>query len=194
LGTQWPALSTLVLRSTVRPDVPQQRIAALVRALECAPTLIVLKLSGLRMGDLGGTELGMALLRLLLLQRLDASNNRIGTAGFQRIAAGTKGGAANVAGGLQTDVRLRELRLGGNEARDAGTAAVAAVFHALPALEVLDLSSNGLGTAGAHALVDHLHRRQRLMALDVSGNAWQAPRPSLHSPAARRQAVCGRYN
>jgi len=62
------------------------------------------------------------------------------------------------------------LKLGYNQLRDAGTAAVASVLPHHPSLEVLDLGFNDIGDEGAMALGTSLCSNKVLKTLYLSGN------------------------
>lgn len=128
-------------------------------------------------GEQGATALAAAISTggLSSLAHLDLSGNRIRGGGMKALAD------AWTAQPLQHARRLRTLSLAGNELGDGGAAQLARLFERvgdggvvlLSGLQVLDLSSNGMGGVGLQALFTaalQAGQRLQLRDLDLSHN------------------------
>ena len=67
-------------------------------------------------------------------------------------------------------VKLKKLRLTGNQIGDAGVAALAEVAGKLPQLKYLNLSGNQIGDAGVAALAEVVGKMPQLNGLDLGAN------------------------
>ena len=124
----------------------------------------VVEVPGINLGTEGAMYLSSCLAFNSTLESLDLSQNGIGPAGTVALAENLKKNGGT----------LGSLALGSNQARDEGCAALAEALRAGAGGEVgiyeLDLSSNGIGDAGAQALADALEESPILQRLDLSNN------------------------
>ena len=80
-------------------------------------------------------------------------------------------GAAALAEAAGKLVKLKELRLSGNQIGDAGVAALAEVVGKLPQLKELGLNNNRIGDAGFAALAEAVGKLPQLEKLYLSFNS-----------------------
>ena len=119
-------------------------------------------------GDAGAAALAAALPESPRLNDLRLGGNQIGDDGATALA-NALGRFPNLSSGLHG------LRLSGNRIGDAGGIALATALRAEgTGLTRLELATNRLGDGAAAALGAALAQSQKLLAVDVDGNAWGA--------------------
>ena len=196
-------------------DLRDEGATALIDgALKCsASRLVSLDLS---FNDLGAASAD-AISRILLSQKsgltkLDLTGNKLGPQGAAGLASGLshnttltglsllgngieQEGAQKVATALTKNKTLTAIWLGDNMLKDAGTSAIVDALLSVGAgsrLAQLDLSSNGIGSAGLKDIIKLLSQSPMLTSLSLAGTKLEFTDTDALQGAAKENPELGR--
>eukprot|EP00892_Ulva_mutabilis_P003962 jgi/Ulvmu1/1938/UM012_0098.1 len=155
-------LSTLDVSQNSLGDDGMARLAPSLR--QQAGKLKILRLAGNLIQSPAAAGLGCALAAATGLEELDMHSNLIDCSGFQELAPHIIA--------LRTP---KSVNISCNKLESFGATALGALVATWACVEDLDVSGNGIGSAGASALLDGLARKslKSVTALDLSFNNLQ---------------------
>jgi Ran GTPase-activating protein (RanGAP) involved in mRNA processing and transport len=136
--------------------VQDSAVCNLADALEIHPTLELLAIYSVGMGDDGARAIAKALRMQHSLKHLDMSDNPL-----------TVAGVAAVADALKTNSTLEILYLQNVAMEEDGARAIAEALLTNPSLQVLDISDNHIGTAGVSAVANALATNNALKKISL---------------------------